>query len=204
MPQNANEGFIQEILMGPAVIVADVSRAVLVNKYRNHTKTLSLAAASNTAITTSSSNAPPPFSSSSQERFLEYDDLDDHINTVNDDIELHNEEAYLVRIAGNTSGLNYRNRRIKIDKFVEGKFISACVPAAIHHNNKIIQTEWPTDYLRVIASDGIYHHSVIVLLNLKPRCSTTKNPAINVGICTCREIRFANRLRIFSQMFTVE
>jgi hypothetical protein len=101
---------------------------------------------------------------------LEYQIDDQMLNDpiiVNEDIELFNEDSYLVRIAGNTSGSNYRNRRVKVDLFIPEKFISVCVPAAVKKNNKIIKTKWPSiDNVSrefITASDEVFHSVLIKL-----------------------------------------
>ena len=116
------------------------------------------------------------------------DEENDHSRT--DDMVLQSEDAYLARIAGNTSGLKYRNRRVKVDKFIPGKFISVCIPAAVDSNNKALQ-QWPhwnresntSERVAITASDEHYH-SVLVLFNIVPRCCPTS--PVHVGICTCK------------------
>jgi hypothetical protein len=121
------------------------------------------------------------------------EDITFDMNRNRYEMRLENEECYLDRIAGQISGLKNVNRRVKVDKFVNGKFISVCVPAAIYGGDKIIQIVWPepsgerTSYRittddTVIASDEHYHH-VLVLFNCKSRCSETPR---HVAVCNCR------------------
>ena len=90
---------------------------------------------------------------------------------------INDEKSYLLRTAGNSSGQEYINNRIKVDMFVDRKFISAALPAAMFDETNWVTTKWDEfESENIFVSDELYH-SVIVLLNSDIR---------KIGVCTCR------------------
>ena len=77
--------------------------------------------------------APPPanYEETGNESMFEYANEQSTFEMPNFEyMNLHDEDSYLLKTAGNCSGLNYINERVKVDTFVEGHFLSVCVPAA--------------------------------------------------------------------------